>query len=452
MIKKGAIRETKSLCPVCLKYTDAYVIEREGKVFLSKSCLEHGDFEIILSRTASYYKDLDAYYFTVMKGANGLREYELWPTMECNMSCSICCFGDAKSKIQTNSASCSEVENFIKKSKAPFFILSGGEPTCHSDLDKIIGILKKYKKTATINTNGLKLARMDYLKMLKKAGLDRVNLQFDGFDREAMIKLRGGDFLDTKLKAIENLKKMRFPTVFNATIAKNTNEKTVGGLIDYAAGNPFINAINFFTICSIGSARSWPLLDYIMPDEVIDEVESQTHGKISKKNVYLFNKLHFAVKSFFSQRYCFYNYIYLLVRSKDSYEPIDRFLNLVKIEGALDTYAALYKRNRFLAKAYLLFSLLWFLLKGCSIRILGEFIILIFSYFFKTSDYLMTSRFFYLSFSTGCDPYKVDYAIVPYCQNEIVGKRTGSVSLDHLGRDGLYCLAVERMSLAGIGT
>jgi|GEM_PF-780495 len=438
------IRKTRSLCPACLKYIDAYILEKDKKIWLTKSCLDHGDFEIVLSGTPEYYKKLDMFYFTVMKGNNKLREYELWPTLRCNMNCTICCFGENLNQVRNFEATCSEINNFVRNSKANFYILSGGEPTCHEDLDKIIRIMKDHKKTVTINTNGCKLVDGSYLNALKNSGLDRVNLQFDGFQRDVYFKLRGGDFLDIKLKAINNLKSINMPTVFNATIARNVNEEAIGSLVNYAARNPFVNAINFFTICSIGGGKNWPLSDYIMPDEVIDILEKQSDGKISKENVFLFNKLHFAVKSLFSQRYCFYNYIYLLVRESGSYKPIDKFINIRKIDLALDNYSKFYKKSVIFAKAYLVLTLLRTILLHCPIGIIKDFILINFSYFFKTAGYLKTKKFFYISFSTGCDPYKADYSIIRNCQNEIIAKDSNGGKLDYRGREGLYCLSVEK--------
>lgn len=438
------IRKTKSVCPTCLILLDAVVIEREGSIFLSKSCPQHGITEVRVSKNASFYKRLEKFYFTVMKGKNGIREYELWLTLKCNMDCPICAVRETRSGIKALELSCSEIENFIKKCEIPFFILSGGEPTCREDLDKIIKILKKYHKTVTINTNGLKLTDIDYLNKLKNSGLDRVNLQFDGFSRDAYKTFRGADFLDIKLKVLANLKALNIPVILNATIARNVNEDAIKELVDFAAKNDFINGINFFTICLTGGARNFPRDNYIMPDEVIDILEDQTNHKITRENVYLFQKLHFAVKSLFSQRYCFYNQIYLLVRNKNFYEPIDEFIDLTKIEPWLDKYQHIYKKNKFLAKIFLVIALLIILLKDCSFLIIKKFVLASFSYFFKTASYLKTKRFFYISFSTGCDPYKMDYSIVRNCQNEIIGPDRESGRLEYQGRDGFYCLNLEK--------
>ncbi|MEM3442550.1 MAG: radical SAM protein, partial [Candidatus Bathyarchaeia archaeon] len=39
------IKETKSLCPECLKVLDAKIFEENGKVFIKKECPSHGPFQ-----------------------------------------------------------------------------------------------------------------------------------------------------------------------------------------------------------------------------------------------------------------------------------------------------------------------------------------------------------------------------------------------------------------------
>ncbi len=440
------IRKTKSNCPVCLNVIDAFILEKDGAVFFIKTCVQHGKCEILLSKSPLYYRKLDEFYFGVMNEIKKLREYEIWPTLRCNMDCRICALQESIDQRAAIDPSCEEIENFIKDQNVPFYIISGGEPTCREDLDAIIRILKKRHKTTTINTNGLKLADVDYLKKLRKSGLDRVNLQFDGFDRKSYKIFRGEDLLDIKLKVLENLKNLHIPTILNATIAKKVNEGAVIELIDFAAKNDFINGINFFTICYTGGARDWPLDNYIMPDEIIEILEQGTIHRVTRRNVFLFQKLHLAVKSLLSQRFCFYNQIYVLVRELGSYEPIDKFINLAQMELWLDKYQSLYIKNRVLAKMFLIIALFLGFLSGYfSFVIIKELLIAAGSYFFKTPHYLKTKRFFYLSLSTGCDPYKIDYDIVQNCQNEIIGPDSISGKLGYLGRDGLYCINLEKL-------
>lgn len=54
-IKKGLPKMTKSICPECGKILDANIFERDGKVYIEKSCHEHGDFCDV------YWSDVDMY-------------------------------------------------------------------------------------------------------------------------------------------------------------------------------------------------------------------------------------------------------------------------------------------------------------------------------------------------------------------------------------------------------
>jgi hypothetical protein len=185
--------------------------------------------------------------------------------------------------------------------------------------------------------------------------------------------------------------------------------------------------------------------NYIMPEEVIDILCEIPGNKISRKNIYVFQKLHLAVKSFFFQKYCFYNQIYVLVRGKDgSYRPLDAYMRFDKIEPWLNVYLRLYRKNKLAAKAFLSLVFIILLCGYTSPVILGEFLSIGLSYFLKTKRYLKGNRFFYISFATGCDPYKIDYSILENCQNEIVGIDEKTGELSHLGRDGTYCINLEK--------
>ena len=49
------IKQTKSICPECLKPLDATIYEDQGKVFIKKTCPEHG------ACTELYWSDYDQY-------------------------------------------------------------------------------------------------------------------------------------------------------------------------------------------------------------------------------------------------------------------------------------------------------------------------------------------------------------------------------------------------------
>ena len=41
----NVIKNTKTICPECLKVLDATIFEDDGKVYIKKECPEHGFFQ-----------------------------------------------------------------------------------------------------------------------------------------------------------------------------------------------------------------------------------------------------------------------------------------------------------------------------------------------------------------------------------------------------------------------
>jgi len=446
-MKKSLIRKTKSLCPVCLADADSEIEEINGEVYLLKECAKHGHSRILLSRDAGYYRKLDEYYFAIMDKEKQIFEYEIWLTMKCNMNCPICHLGLNRSENKLIEPSKADFLEFLKINKAPFFVFSGGEPTCREDLIEVIRIFKKDGRGVTIHTNGKKLVDVNYLRELKKSGLDRINLQFDGFSKSTYNVFRGEDLLETKLEVLNNLKKIDMPTDLNITIAKNINDKGIKDIFNFGVRNSFINSINFFTLCYLGQVRKWPIESYIMPDEVADMLIGVSDSKLTKKSIFLFQKLHLAIKSLLGQRYCLYNQLYLVIRNKKGFEPIDKYINLERAEFLLDLYSKIYKKHEKLAKFILAIFIPLFLFRLSLFKISGNLLKTVFSYVFHTTAYLKSRKLLFISFCTGCDPYKFDYSIIHNCQDEIISSSCASPVLKNCGRDGDHCIQNERNGL-----
>ena len=67
----------------------------------------------------------------------------------------------------------------------------------------------------------------------KRHGLHTVYLQFDGLSDEVYVKTRGRGLLDTKLKAVEAMRKAS-KIVYVPTIAGGINEDQVGPILKFA--------------------------------------------------------------------------------------------------------------------------------------------------------------------------------------------------------------------------
>src|SRR3990167_4011333 len=126
----GVLRETESMCSVCYRKVNAKVVERGEKIFLDKYCPEHKYTSILISEDNYLYKDLEDFYFSVMKDSMKVQAIEIEITFRCTMDCPICGWGNKfKNELSSIEPSFDEIEQFIKKIKISLIKLSGGEPT-----------------------------------------------------------------------------------------------------------------------------------------------------------------------------------------------------------------------------------------------------------------------------------------------------------------------------------
>jgi len=112
--------------------------------------------------------------------------------------------------------------------------LLGGEPTLHPKILSIVRLSKKYIPKVTLYTNGRRLRNKNFVKNLKKSGLDFVNFSIQTgskhakhHDKTVCVK---GAWLDTK-KAIENCYKQKLKINIQ-TVLTHTNLSIYKEIID----------------------------------------------------------------------------------------------------------------------------------------------------------------------------------------------------------------------------
>ncbi|MBN2014358.1 MAG: radical SAM protein [Candidatus Altiarchaeota archaeon] len=311
------LRKTESLCPRCLEKIPAELVEEEGKVLIKKECPEHGRFSDI------YWSDVENYKKTIECWNNGtgvenprtkrnrgcpydcgLCEEHMSQTVlgivdvtnRCNLKCPIC-FANSDSTKRVYEPTREEIramlQNLRDNRPIPSFALqfSGGEPTMRDDLPELIKIAKDVGFTyVMVDTNGIRVARdVKYLEKLKDAGMNSFYLQFDGLDDEIYEKTRGERLLNTKLKVIENCRKLGYRcVVLVATLIKGVNDHQVGGIIEFAIRNSdVISCVNFQPISFSGKASQIEVKDgRITTSEFVKLVEKQTKGKLIEEHFY----------------------------------------------------------------------------------------------------------------------------------------------------------------------
>ena len=299
------IKETQSICPVCLKIVDATVVKKGKNLYLTKKCEEHGSFETVIWRGKPDYEawvrpKSPAYpktpYTKVSKGCPhdcGLcsehRQHTctvlIEVTSRCNLNCEFC-FADAHGN--ETDPSMENIEMWYRKiikAGGPYNLqISGGEPTIREDLHKIISMASNMGfKFIQLNTNGIKLTDYNYYEKLKEVGLKSIFLQFDGLSGSAMTKLRGRDIIQDKLKVIENSEKLGIGVILVCTVVPNINDNLLGEIIEFGLKNtPTVRGVHFQPVSYFGRIPKIPKdNDRITLPEVISKLVEQSDNKIN---------------------------------------------------------------------------------------------------------------------------------------------------------------------------
>ncbi len=408
------INRTKSLCEKCLGFVDAAITENEGKSYIEKTCPRCGKSTVKISNYSWFYSQLRDFYFKIFTSVPPQKRYFLLCTPNCNLQCPICYL---RPYDNTNKAiTAEEVEDILKRHKIEL-ILHGGEPTCADNIFELIEVIKKYQKNIILTTNGLKLENYAYLLKLKSAGVNKVVLQFDGFDKHTYEVIRGRDIVQKKLKVLDNLKRANLPVSLTMTVLKGVNEDEVIKIFDYALKNDFIRGITFLPYTVAKKEKPFSQDKAILGDDIIDIIERDTQGKINRRDIFLFQKLLFVFLAYLNRRVCLHSQQYVLIRSKNGYIPIGRLLNLSRIEKVMDRYAEMKKKGKAVGGAvFLLLNLPRCILNPLLMKVLFKWIKITFQFAFRKKDHhLIDKDYLAIQVETCCAPPQMDHRVVSHC-------------------------------------
>ena len=311
------IKETKSLCPECLKVLPATIYEEGGKVYIKKRCPEHGEW------TDLYWGDYEQ-YIRVLKYEHLGRKLDnprtetklgcpydcgLCPehnshtvlgivdvTNRCNLRCPIC-FAHAGAAGYLYEPSYEEIEDMLRNLRenrpvpTPALQFSGGEPTVREDLPDLVRLAKRLGfNHVEVNTNGILLAEsVDYCRELLKAGVDTFYLQFDGVSPKPYIAARGFNLFEIKVKALQNIREAGGRSVVLVpTLVGGVNDQEIGGIIRFAIENrDIVRCVNFQPVSITGriNRRERERMRITIPD-LMRLAEEQTGGLIKREDWY----------------------------------------------------------------------------------------------------------------------------------------------------------------------
>lgn len=300
------IGSTKSVCPECLKVIRAEKVQKEGGIFLVKTCPEHGTYEaLIWEGGPGSYEDWgkDIQPADHIPGACAAEkgcpydcglceEHErrgccvlLEVTGRCNLRCPVC-FAEA-GEAGSRDVPMEELERqmeYLMAHGGPFNLqISGGEPTVRDDLAKIIRMGKKKGFTFfQLNTNGLRLAEEPgYTEHLKEAGLSCVFLQFDGVDDSVYQVLRGRALWKKKQEAIDACERAGLGVILVPVVTPGVNEDQVGKILSYAVSRmPTVRGVHFQPISYFGRCLEAQGSYRITIPKLLSLIEQQTDGQM----------------------------------------------------------------------------------------------------------------------------------------------------------------------------
>ncbi|GGN82425.1 radical SAM protein [Nocardia rhizosphaerihabitans] len=320
------LRYVTAFCPHChdddperplaeVPRLSGWLAERDGRVFLERGCARHGmvrtlydeDPEILAyleqwtAPTKAHLPDVAGNFDPVPSAyLRGLPEMQTQHTCillediidSCNLRCPTC-FADSSPDLRGVVAVEDVLANVDQRlarenGKLDVLMLSGGEPTLHPHLSRLLGELTARPITRILlNTNGLRIAVDDALMALLRDHRDRVEvyLQYDGVSAEASRHHRGGDLRLRKTQALERLSAAGIFTTLVMTVALGVNDDEIGAVLRTAMDTPFVGGVSIQP--QFGSGRSGALdpMNRLTHTGVLRRLGPQTDGQVTWRDL-----------------------------------------------------------------------------------------------------------------------------------------------------------------------
>ncbi|BCS90984.1 MAG: radical SAM protein [Candidatus Micrarchaeota archaeon] len=310
--KMPIIEKTQTVCPECKLIIQGTIYRDGDNVMIRKYCPEHGWF------IEKYWEDYDMYmkmrnynYYgrgfqnpnlvTDTKGAlcpfdcgmcerhkshSGLVNVVV--TNRCHLSCWYCFFY-AKEGEPIYEPNLEEIKKMFinlrnqKPIPANAIQITGGEPTLHPDIIKIVELAKEVGfDQIQLNTTGITIAQNPKLAYeLRRAGVSTLYMSFDGVSKRANPK----NHWEVPL-TLEALRKAGLGAVLVPTVIRTVNDHELGAIINFALNNiDVVRAVNFQPVSLVGRMPSrLREKQRITIPGAIKLIEEQTNGIIAKED------------------------------------------------------------------------------------------------------------------------------------------------------------------------
>lgn len=169
-----------------------------------------------------------------------------------------------------------------RQDKIDILQLSGGEPTLHPELFRIIEWLAREGRVSDVllNTNGVRLTDPSFMERLQAViprGRFSVYLQFDGKQESGQVTMRGGDFRAVRERAMHACRVAGIPVALVMTVS-HENKFDCGDTLDYALSDDNVRWVVYQP--EFLSGRNDPRKRLEVPINVADIVHSVASGGV----------------------------------------------------------------------------------------------------------------------------------------------------------------------------
>jgi hypothetical protein len=272
-----------SLCEHCLRRIEAKQVIQDDQVWLIKWCPVHGSSKVLVASDAAYWRrarevylkppEMPARFNTQMQWGCpydcGLcpdhMQHSCLTILEicdhCNLACPVCYADSGPHRTEHRDLATIErmLDAVVANEIEPDVVqISGGEPTLHPDFFAILDAAKKRPiKHLMLNTNGLRIAREPGFaeRLARYAPGFEVYLQFDSFERDALMALRGADLRSVREQALDNLNRVGLSTTLVMVVARGINDDEIGKVVEFASRQPCVRGVTLQPIQFAGRTR-----------------------------------------------------------------------------------------------------------------------------------------------------------------------------------------------------
>jgi 7,8-dihydro-6-hydroxymethylpterin dimethyltransferase len=294
-----------SICSTCFRKVEGKIVFQDGAVFLLKRCPLHGDERVLMADDVDYYRRCREVFIKPPDMPRAFNTPVRWGcpydcglctdhqqhsclslieiTDHCNLQCPICYSesGPSRPRYRTLEHVRRMIDAVVGNEGEPDVVqISGGEPTLHPDLFAILDSAKAAPiRHLMVNTNGIRIAQ-DEAFAQRLAGYMpdfEIYLQFDSFERDALVALRGADLRDVRVRALERLNRLGVSTTLVVTLKKGLNDREIGRIIDFALEQPAVRGVTFQPIQAAGRLEQYdPATDRLTLTEVRRKILEQS--------------------------------------------------------------------------------------------------------------------------------------------------------------------------------